>query len=68
MKPKEIRELAPAELDKKLRDTRDKLLRLHINKNTGQVEKTHEITALRKDVARFETIRNEKLGAETQSA
>lgn len=68
MKSKEIRELPLPELDQKLRATRDELLELRIKKQTGQVEKTHEITALRKDVARMESIRGEKQRATQKSA
>lgn len=60
MKPKEIRELAPAEITAKLRETRDKLLQLRLRKHTGQVEKHHEIRVLRKDIARLETILTER--------
>jgi len=56
MKSKEIRELAPAEIVTKLREIREQLLQLRLRKQTGQVEKTHEIRGLRKDVARLETI------------
>ena len=59
MTSKEIRELAPAEITTKLRETRDKLLQLRLRKHSGQVEKTHTIRALRKDVARLETILTE---------
>jgi large subunit ribosomal protein L29 len=65
MKTKEIRELAPAELDTRLRETREKLLHLRLRKQTGQVEKTHEHRTLRKDVARLETIKNEKSAVTT---
>ena len=60
MKTKEIRELAPAELETKLRSTREQLVQLRLRKQTGQVEKTHELRALRKEIARLETILNEK--------
>jgi large subunit ribosomal protein L29 len=60
MTPKEIRELSPAEITKKVRETRDQLLQLRLRKQTGQVEKTHELRALRKDIARLLTIQNEK--------
>lgn len=63
MKTKEIRELAPVELDTRLRETREKLLHLRLRKHTGQVEKTHELHTLRKDVARLETIKKEKSAA-----
>ena len=68
MKSKEIRELSIPELEKKIRDTRDKLLKLKLSKLTGQVENTAEITSLRKDIARLETIHNQKLQAEKKSA
>ena len=60
MTSKEIRDLAPAEIETKLRETREQLLQLRLRKQTGQVEKTHEIRTLRKDIARLETIQNQK--------
>lgn len=55
MKFKEISELAPNEIETKIRDSREKLLNLRLRKQTGQVEKTHELRTLRKDIARLET-------------
>jgi len=63
MTSKEIRELSPAEIETKLRDTREQLLQLRLRKQTGQVEKTHEIRILRKDIARFETFLAQKKAA-----
>ena len=63
MKPQEIRELSTVEIETKLRETRDALVQLRLRKNTGQVEKTHELRALRKDIARFETILTQKHSA-----
>jgi large subunit ribosomal protein L29 len=60
MTSKEIRELSATEIDSKIRDTRDQLLQLRLRKQTGQVEKTHELRTLRKDIARLETVRNQK--------
>jgi large subunit ribosomal protein L29 len=60
MTSKEIRELAPGEITTKLRELREQLLQLRMRRQTGQVEKTHELRTLRKDIARLETIRNEK--------
>ena len=60
MTSKEIRELSAAEIETKLRETRDQLLQLRMRKHTGQVEKTHELRTLRKDIARLETVRSEK--------
>jgi large subunit ribosomal protein L29 len=63
MNTKEIRELASVELDTRLRETREKLLHMRLRKQTGQVEKTHELRTLRKDIARLETIKKEKSAA-----
>ena len=60
MKSKDIRELSVEELDKKLREMRDELLGLNIRKRTGQVENTGRIRVLRRDIARFDTIKSQK--------
>jgi len=60
MTSKEIRDLSPSEIIAKLRETREQLLQLRLRKQTGQVEKTHEIRTLRKDIARLMTIQNQK--------
>jgi large subunit ribosomal protein L29 len=60
MTSKEIRDLAPAEITTKLREIREQLLQLRLRKQTGQVEKTSQLRTLRKDIARLETILNEK--------
>ncbi len=60
MTSKEIRDLSPAEITTKIRESRESLLQLRLRKQTGQVEKTHEIRTLRKDIARLETIQNQK--------
>ena len=60
MKAKEIRELSPAEVTTKLREVRSQFLQLRLRKQTGQIEKTHELHALRKDIARLETVLRQK--------
>ena len=60
MKAKEVRDLSVAEINVKLNETREELLNLRLRKQTGQVEKTHKLRALRKDIARLETIKTEK--------
>ena len=60
MTSKEIRDLSPAEIATKLRETREQLLQLKLRKQTRQVEKTHELRTLRKDIARMETIANQQ--------
>ncbi len=53
---KEAAELTPAEIEKKLRDTRHELLELRLRKKTGQLEKSHLLRELRRDIARLETV------------
>jgi large subunit ribosomal protein L29 len=60
MTAKEIRDLSAAEITTKIRETREQLLQLRMRKQTGQVEKTHELRTLRKDIARLETVLNQK--------
>jgi large subunit ribosomal protein L29 len=68
MKVKDIKELSLPELEKSIRDTRDQLLELKLRKQTGQVENTAELTQRRRDIARMETIRSEKIQEESKSA
>ena len=60
MKAKEIKELSVTEIEKHLRDTRQESLMLRLRRQTGQVEKTHEIRERRKSIARLETVLNQK--------
>jgi large subunit ribosomal protein L29 len=60
MNTKDIREMSEAEIEKKLRDTRDAQVNLRLRKQTGQVEHPHEFTNLRREIARLETILREK--------
>jgi len=60
MTAKDIRQLTQDEITTKLRETREQLLQMRLRKHTGQVEKTHELRSLRKDVARLETILTQK--------
>ena len=63
MTAKEIRELSPAEITTKLRETREQLLQLRLRKQTGQIEKPHLLRTYRKDIARLETQLNAKKSA-----
>lgn len=63
MKAKEIRELSPEEAGKKLRDLRERLVLLRVQKRAGTVENPSEIKVIRRDIARLETIIKEKATA-----
>jgi large subunit ribosomal protein L29 len=67
MKAKEIHELSEIEVEKKLRDSRDQHVKMRMSKQTGQVEETHKLKDLRRDIARLETILNEKKLANTSA-
>ena len=60
MSTKDVREMSDVEIEKKLRDSRDAHVNLRMRKQTGQVEKPHEFTNLRREIARLETILKEK--------
>ncbi len=61
MTPKEIRELSRrSRSPPSSARPASPLLQVRLRKQTGQVEKTHELRSLRKDVARLETILRQK--------
>ena len=64
MKATEIRKLSSLELEKKLRDVGEELMHLRLRKQTGQVEKPHMLSDLRRDRARIKTILSEKMREE----
>lgn len=68
MKTKEIKELSIEELAKKLRGARQEVLDLRLQKQAGQLEKTHEARLKRKEVARYETILAEKKAADKKAS
>lgn len=60
MKPSDLREMTMEEIDAKEKELSEELLNLRFQKETGQLSNFARITSLRKDVARIQTIRNEK--------
>ena len=63
MKSTEVRELSLQELDKKLRVAGKELVDLRLRKQAGQVENSSLLRSLRRDLARLNTIRVEKIRA-----
>ncbi|WP_269541542.1 50S ribosomal protein L29 [Cerasicoccus fimbriatus] len=63
MKAKDIRELSPEELNKKLRESRDELVNLRVRKQVGQVENPAQLRIIRRDIARMETVLKQKAAA-----
>ncbi len=60
MEVKEFRELSTKELDEKLYDLRAQLFELRRKKAVGQLERGEQIRAVRKDIAKAETVKREK--------
>jgi large subunit ribosomal protein L29 len=65
MKIKDIRELSLNELSARKRELKQEVFHLRIQQASGQLEKPSQITALRKEVARIETVLTQKSNAAT---
>ena len=59
MNAKEIRELSVAELSEKLADLKDELYKLRFQHAINQLDNPMRITAVKKDIARVQTILRE---------
>lgn len=60
MESQKIRELAPADLQKKLSDYRKELFNLRFQHATAQLENTQRIPQVKKSIARILTIMREQ--------
>jgi large subunit ribosomal protein L29 len=60
MKAAELRELSPEELEEKARERREELFNAKVKHATGQLENTARLGALRKEIARLETVLAER--------
>jgi large subunit ribosomal protein L29 len=60
MKTNEIRKLTTEEINKKIAESKEELLKLRFKQATGSLENPARIRELRKDVARFKTILKER--------
>lgn len=56
MKASEIRELTETELRQKLGDARRELFNLRVQQSSGQLEKPSRMRAVKRDMARIETV------------
>ena len=59
MKPVELRKMSAEEMQGKLSDAREELMKLRFQVVTGQLTDTSRLRQLRRDIARMETILNE---------
>ena len=60
MKTNELRKLTTEELTKRVHENKEELFNLRMQKATGNLEKPSRIHELRKEVARINTILNER--------
>jgi large subunit ribosomal protein L29 len=60
MKSTEIRALKPEEIDSRLADAREELMKLRFQQVTGQLTDTSRLRLVRRDIARMETILREQ--------
>jgi large subunit ribosomal protein L29 len=56
MKIEDVRALTPDQLTEQLTSLKKEQFNLRFQKATGQVEKTHRVGEVRKDIARIKTI------------
>jgi large subunit ribosomal protein L29 len=59
MRPSEIRDLSIEQINTKLSDAREELMKLRFQQVTGQLTDFSRLRTLRRDIARMETILHE---------
>ncbi len=59
-KPTDLRNLKPGEIETKLADARDELMKLRFQQVTGQLTDTDRLRILKRDIARMLTILREQ--------
>ena len=64
IKPSELRNLKAGEIETKLTDARDELMKLRFQQVTGQLTDTSRMRILRREIARLQTILREQSKAE----
>lgn len=67
MRASEIRDLTIEEVEARLKDERDKLLRTRLNHAVSAIENPSDIKTSRRTIARLETILRERKTAEQQN-
>ena len=62
MKASELRDLSVEELEAKKIELLQSQFQMRMNKSMGQLEQTHELKQVRRDIARVNTILTQKAG------
>lgn len=60
MKPQELRNLSQDELLQKEKALKEELFKLNLERYSGRVDKPHMFSVIKRDIARIQTILNEK--------
>lgn len=60
MRPSEVRDLSEQELEGKERELREELFRLRLRQKTQQLDQTHRLVQVRRDIARVQTVRRQR--------
>lgn len=66
-KTSELRNLKAGEIESKLSDAREELMKLRFQQVTGQLTDTSRLRILRRDIARMQTILSEQAKAEAET-
>ena len=64
VKPSELRNLKAGEIETKLADSREELMKLRFQQVSGQLTDSSRIRILRREIARMQTILREQASAE----
>ena len=64
MKPSELRNMKPGEIETKLSDAQEELMKLRFQQVTGQLSDSSRLRVLRREIARMQTILREQAAAE----
>jgi large subunit ribosomal protein L29 len=64
VKPNELRNLKSGEIETKLSDAREEIMKLRFQQVTGQLTDTSRMRVLRREIARMQTILREQTSAE----
>jgi large subunit ribosomal protein L29 len=65
-KTSELRNLKSGEIETKLTDAREELMKLRFQQVTGQLTDTSRLRILRREIARMQTILREQPASETE--
>jgi large subunit ribosomal protein L29 len=65
-KTSDLRNLQPGEIETKLSDAREELMKLRFQAVTGQLTDSSRLRVLRREIARMQTVLREQKTAETE--